>query len=157
MILEERRPLIWRDTRELIGDYPLLGTGLGTYAWSSLHYQSDWFDRRYEHAHNDYLEFAAEVGIPATAFLFGGLWLLVFRLAGRASVLARTQDRILATGCAGSLASILTHEIADFNLQIPANAFLFAWIAGTAAALLMSAHSKAPASKWHATADEELL
>jgi hypothetical protein len=32
--------------------------------------------------------------------------------------------------CAGSLAAILLHSLADFNLYIPANAMLLAWIAG---------------------------
>jgi hypothetical protein len=33
------------------------------------------------------------------------------------------------------MSAILIHGITDFNLQIPSNAFIFAWIAGTAAAL----------------------
>lgn len=153
-LVETSRLLIWRDTRELIRDYPLLGTGLGTYAWSSVHYQSGLFDYRYEHAHNDYLEFAAEIGIPATVLLFGSLWFLVLRLASRASALERSREKLLAAGCAGALAAILTHGITDFNLQIPANAFLFAWIAGTAAALV-SARSKDRVPQWRSIEAEE--
>ena len=32
--------------------------------------------------------------------------------------------------------ALLIHSVTDFNLQIPANAMLFAWIAGTATALV---------------------
>ena len=37
--------------------------------------------------------------------------------------------------CAGALAAILVHSLADFNLYIPANAMLLAWIAGMTAGL----------------------
>ena len=127
---------IWSDTVALIRDYPLVGTGLGTYHWASLHYQSHMLDIYYDHAHNDYLEFAADIGIPTALLLFGGLWILAVSVARKAPVLERTKDRILAAGCAGAMAALLTHSIADFDLQIPANAYIFAWIAGTGAALL---------------------
>ena len=133
--LEQDRLPIWRDTLTQIRDYPLLGTGLGTYPWASLHYQSHKLNYRYEHAHNDYLEFAADLGIPAAVLLFAGLWCLAIRAARAAFLLKRTNDRVLAAGCGGAMVALLTHATADFNLQIPANAFLFSWIAGTAAAV----------------------
>jgi len=34
--------------------------------------------------------------------------------------------------------ALLIHSITDFNLQIPANALIFSWITGTAAALVAS-------------------
>ena len=58
--------------------------------------------------------------------------------------LKHSKDRALATGCAGSLLALLTHEIVDFNLQIPANAFLFSWIAGTVAAMVQKPLEHAP-------------
>ena len=135
-MLEQDRVPIWRDTRSLIGDHPWLGTGLGSYRWAIFHYQSHALHSQYEHAHNDYMEFAADVGIPVSVLLFGSLWILAGRVGRRALQLEHSHDRVLATGCAGAMAAILTHEIVDFNLQIPANALLFAWIAGSAAALV---------------------
>ena len=135
-MLEQDRLPIWRDTRRLIGDHPWLGTGLGSYRWAIFHYQSHALHSQYEHAHNDYMEFAADVGIPVSVLLFGSLWILAGRVGRRALQLEHSHDRVLATGCAGAMAAILTHEIVDFNLQIPANALLFAWIAGSAAALV---------------------
>jgi hypothetical protein len=40
------------------------------------------------------------------------------------------EERYFAVACAGALAAILLHSLADFNLYIPANAMLLAWIAG---------------------------
>ena len=134
--LEEDRLPVWRDTVTLIRDYPVAGTGLGTYRWANQHYQTTKFSGVYEHAHSDYLEFAAEIGIPGAVLLFASLWALVILVAQRALVLERAREKILAAGCAGAMAAILMHGITDFNLQIPANAFIFSWIAGTAAALV---------------------
>lgn len=130
--MERDRLPIWRDSLRAIGDFKWMGTGLGTYDWAAMHYQTAFLDYRYEHAHNDYLEFAAEIGIPAAALLFAGLWALVVR-AARTAVRARHRSAaILAAGSAGALAAILLHAVTDFNLQIPANALLFCWVAGTA-------------------------
>ena len=133
--LEQDRLPIWRDTIAVIRDYPWFGTGLGTFTWSSLHYQTHLLNLRYVHAHNDYLEFAADIGIPLALLLFAGLWTLVAKIAKKAVQFERTHQRVVAAGCAGALAALLIHGLADFNLQIPANAYLFSWIAGTAAAL----------------------
>jgi O-antigen ligase len=135
-VLEQQRLPVWRDTASLIRDYPITGTGLGTYRWSSQHYQTAFFNSLYQHAHNDYLEFASEIGVPAAALLFGALWALAIRVARRALTLESVREKVLASGCAGAMTALLVHGITDFNLQIPANAFIFSWIAGTAAALL---------------------
>lgn len=145
-MLEQDRLPIWRDTEPLIRDFPLLGTGLGTYRWAYSHYQTSMLQYVIEHAHNDYLEFASEIGIPATVLLFAGLWILVIRAARYALAAERSYEKSLAAGCAGALLALLVHELVDFNLQIPANAYLFAWIAGTAAALVSqeSSQEKSP-------------
>jgi len=133
--LEQDRVPIWRDTQLLIRDFPLLGTGLGAYRWTYSHYQTTKLQYVIEHAHSDYLEFAAEIGIPAAALLFAGLWILAIRTARYALVAERSHEKILSAGCAGAMLAILVHGLVDFNLQIPANAYLFAWVAGTATAL----------------------
>jgi O-antigen ligase len=130
--MERDRLPIWRDSLGAIRDFKWLGTGLGTYEWAAMHYQTAFLDHRYEHAHSDYLEFAAEIGIPAAALLFAGLWALVVRAARTAVRSSHRSAAILAAGSAGALAAILLHAVTDFNLQIPANALLFCWVAGTA-------------------------
>ena len=46
---------------------------------------------------------------------------------------ADSEVRYFAVACAGALTAILLHSLADFNLYIPANAMLLAWIAGMTA------------------------
>jgi hypothetical protein len=43
-------------------------------------------------------------------------------------------NRWLAIACIGSFAAIGLHSFVDFNLYIPANALLLAWISGVALA-----------------------
>ncbi len=45
---------------------------------------------------------------------------------------ARGPDRWLAIACMGSLAAIGLHSFVDFNLYIPANAMVLAWVAAVA-------------------------
>jgi O-antigen ligase len=140
--MERDRLPVWRDSLRAIGDFQWMGTGLGTYDWAAMHYQTSFLSYRYEHAHNDYLEFAAEIGLPAALLLFGGLWALLASVARAAVVSNDRGSRVLAAGCAGALFAILLHAITDFNLQIPANALLFCWVAGTAAGVTW--HSELP-------------
>jgi putative inorganic carbon (HCO3(-)) transporter len=133
---EEGRGSIWRDTAPLIRDYPLVGTGLGTYASAVIHYQTADFGVLYVHAHNDYLEFAADGGVPFAVLLFGGLWALALKLALRVPLLARREERGDAAALVGAMCAMLIHSLAEFNLQIPANAFIFSAISGSAAGML---------------------
>jgi len=130
--MEQSRLPVWRDTLRAVRDFKWVGTGLGTYESIFGRYQTDKLDSYYEHAHSDYLEFAAEIGVPAAVLLFGGLWALLATVARAAVVSNDRGSRVLAAGCAGALAAILLHAVTDFNLQIPANALLFCWVAGTA-------------------------
>jgi len=132
--MEQSRLPVWRDTLRAVRDFKWVGTGLGTYESVFGRYQTNLLDYRYEHAHSDYLEFAMELGVPAALLLFGGLWALLAGAARAAVVGNDREGQVLAAGCAGALVAILLHAISDFNLQIPANALLFCWIAGTATA-----------------------
>jgi O-antigen ligase len=128
----EGRMAIWSDALRLIRDYPLVGTGLGTFAQAFPRYQTVFVNSRVAHAHNDYLEFASDTGLVGAALLF----LPIFYLLGRL-VLSFLDDphryrRAVTLGCIGSIVALLLHSAADFNLQIPANALIFAVILGIA-------------------------
>jgi len=126
----------WKDAVTLIRENPFFGAGVGTYYTISPLYQTHFFQWRIDHAHNDYLEWTADMGIPAALLLFGSLWWIAIRLAAAIRHIERRSDLVLAAGCCGALCSLLLHSFADFNTQIPANAMILAWIAGTGAGLL---------------------
>jgi O-antigen ligase len=119
----EQRDDVAAVTLAMIRDYPWTGSGAGTYYTVFPHYSS--FvpeDSYYTHAHNDYLELAATLGLPATAVL--GLFLLATLVRGLA--LMRQGGGRLEAGVACCVVMsgtwLLLHSGTDFNLQIPANA-----------------------------------
>lgn len=126
---------IWPGSLKLIGERPLMGNGLGTFPIIYTRYQTSFLTQYVNHAHNDYLEVASDLGIPAALALFGSIvWLLIRAL--RISFRAESRfERNLSLACVGSIVAILLHSLTDFNLYIPANALVFAVILGLTSAL----------------------
>ena len=128
---------IWLDTLHLLGGYPLFGCGLGNYGTAFLKYQTTGVDRAFTFAHNDYLQLASELGAVGFS-IFAALMLAVLIRAIRAATGNRDWNtRALGLGCVGAIAAIAVHSLADFNMYIPANALLVAWISGIAVCLSM--------------------
>jgi len=117
---------IGNDTLEIVRDYPLTGTGAGSFGSTYPMYDSGkvgFF--YYKHAHNDYLQFAAEFGLLGLAML-AGIVLLSLWHATRAQF-KRHHRMMRGLGCGVTMAivALLIHSAVDFNLQIPANAATF--------------------------------
>ena len=131
-LLGEGRVELWRETLEPAGAYRWFGSGLGTYQSAFWEFKRSWPQVTDDHAHNDYLETSVEFGLLG---LFAALWLigLVLARAVRLSQGGRTEEiRLPAAACAGAITALALHGLTDFNLAIPANALLFAWIVGMA-------------------------
>ena len=124
------RAKLWAATIPLIRAYPVFGCGLGGYETAFLKFKT--FDPliRDDFAHNDYLQLLAELGLAGFAILAAAACSVVRSTSRQAVVSPDPEARYLALACAGALAAILLHSLADFNLYIPANAMLLAWIAG---------------------------
>jgi O-antigen ligase len=121
---------IWRDDLRLIRQHPWLGTGLGTFPVAFTAVQTTFLGEFVNHAHNDYLELAGDLGVPAALALIAGIF-FVFVRAVRTFLFGEGNfERIVALGCAGSITAMLLHAMADFNLYIPGNALVFSIILG---------------------------
>jgi O-antigen ligase len=127
---KDSRMAIWSDTLNLIGAHPWTGTGLGTFAVVYPSVQTAFPGQFVDHAHNDYLEFASECGIPATVILFGAIFYVVAQLVRGYRRTDSYFQRAVALGCFGSMVAILLHSLTDFNLHIPANTLVFAVVSG---------------------------
>jgi len=120
---------IWQGTLGIIRNYPIFGTGLGTFNYIFPKYQPVGIvAKHYTYAHSDFLELLSEIGmIGFSLFVICGLWSVAY-LFRRYS---RRHDPWV-TGMSicvfGSLASIFIHSFTDFNLHIPANAVLLSVI-----------------------------
>lgn len=132
----EDRPQYWAGTVEIIRDFPLFGTGLGTFASAYGPYEkAASTELRLVHAHNEFLEYAAELGLVGVVLLVGGILYLAVSayLAWRQR--RNPQARALALGGLVALAGAGLHAVTDFNLHIPANMVLFTVVLGLTLAM----------------------
>ena len=149
--LRDDRLLIWRDTFRIIADFPLTGTGFGSFADVFPSYKTLADDLIYDHAHNDLLELLAEGGAIgfvlaacfAYAVLRNGWWQIVLR-HDRLAVLT-------AISAFSGLAGLLVFSLTDFNLHNWANGlhciFLCALLAASGHA---RQHHRRPAAAYPA-------
>jgi O-antigen ligase len=128
----DSRWAIWKDTLGLVEKHPWVGTGLGTFSVAYPSVQTAFAGRFVSHAHNDYLEFASDLGIPGALLLFGTVFYLLLQSARNFRGDESRFGRTLVLGCFGSLLGILLHSLTDFNLHIPANALVFVVVLGLA-------------------------
>jgi hypothetical protein len=124
-ILHDVRPVVWSNTTGIIGDFPVMGSGLGTFQALYPAYEESSTPPLFEHAHNDYLEYMAELGGMGFLLLLGGIGaMLVFSFLVW-QVRQHPAVRGLALGGMVAVVAMLLHSITDFNLHIPANMMLF--------------------------------
>jgi O-antigen ligase len=119
----------WKGVINQIKDNPFTGTGPDTFttAYSAWQIPGPAVLRRY--AHNDYLHFIAETGILFIPVLIYTLF--CFFRSGFQKIKSRSrQKKGIALGAMAAVFAILIHSFSDFNLNIPANAFVFTIIAG---------------------------
>jgi len=135
------RVMVWKGAVEVIEEYPFLGTGPGTFTTVYTQYQPPGVTPRYFKAHNDYLHFIAEVGLPLIAVI---LWMLIalYRKGFRKMQNPSRLVRGITIGAMSGITAILVHSIGDFNLHIPANALLFTVLAALVAAPLPADNGK---------------
>jgi O-antigen ligase len=105
----------WRDTLRMASSSPWVGQGLGSFEEAYPRFKRGHGELRVEHAENDYLEALAEAGLLGLSFAVAALFL--------------TAARALA-----GLVALLVHSAFDFNLRIPSNAILAAFLASVVAA-----------------------
>src|ERR1700682_701683 len=60
------RPIVWKDSLNMVRDFPLFGVGLGGWPEIFPHYQTGpWNEYYFREAHNDYLQYITETGLLA--------------------------------------------------------------------------------------------
>ncbi len=134
----EMRPKIDAAVLRAIGDNYLTGTGLGSFAEIFPLYQPLTVAGFVDMAHDDYLENALELGVPAACLLFG----TVLYLAGRcvAGVFRRRRDVIYPCAAVAATVMVGVHSALDFSMQIPAVAVTYAVLLGVGVAQSVNSH-----------------
>lgn len=126
------RRAIWHDTRMMAQDFRTTGVGVGAFERGMLVYQQSSREFFYfNHAHDEYLQLAAEggmlLGVPAAV--------CVLSLVGGVRRRLR-EDRSavywIRAGAASGMIAAAVQSVWDTGLRMPANAVLFAILAGIA-------------------------
>lgn len=129
----EGRVAAWRDSWQIVQDFPAFGTGLGTYGQSMLVYQTTGRDAIYLQAHNDFIQLAAEGGllvlVPAMALLVVIIRAIWRRMTSGDDDLETSWIR---AGAVAGLIGITTQSLVEFSLQMPGNTILFVVLAAIA-------------------------
>ncbi len=139
---------LWRAAFEQFQLSPIFGTGSGTYLYYGRLFRPPGTELDPVYTHNDYLQFLAEFGLLAFAglgaFLFTHIrsgWTFIADIIARRTVDGERDapgfhgDNSLAitTGSVCGIAALLAHSVVDFNLHIPPNTFVMAFLFGTLA------------------------
>jgi len=139
---EDVRYYNWLATLDQFKLSPVVGTGSGTHLYYGRLFRRPQIQADPEHAHGDYLETLAEYGVIGSALALAFLILHIGAGIGAAGEVARRRlcntyggaacsDTIALTlGSLGAVAALLSHSVVDFNMHIPGNALLFAFIFG---------------------------
>jgi O-antigen ligase len=131
-ISTDTRLYLWKETLSLVDEFRWFGCGLGGFESTFLKYQGTAGAYRVEMAHNDYLQCLAELGVAGFSILLAAIVGICLSVAKGIARITDESRRLLLVACAGSFVAIALHSFVDFNLYVPANAMILAWVAGVA-------------------------
>ncbi len=125
------RAQCWRMALPLLRDFPLLGSGAGTFRHVFPMYQLPTLSGWWKFAHNDYLNLLCDAGVLG----FVALSVAVVFLLKQIVPLRSSRDPVtrgIAVAAFLALTTTLFHSLGDFPLRQPANAAIFSMLIGIA-------------------------
>jgi O-antigen ligase len=117
------------NTIQIIKDFPLLGSGLGTFTQVFPGYRSFHIEGLVTHAENDFLQLASETGLVGIGLLIiASLFLFYKAFSGIPKLSPEDPRRYIGIGGLVGILALIFHSMVERNIQVPANAFLFTFI-----------------------------
>ncbi len=110
---------------DIVKDFPVLGVGGGTFYLAFFPYRPIEVRGVYNHAHNDFFEFAVEVGAVGVILLAA---MVLHSMIYSIRILVNRRDQFARGMAFASLMGVTTlmiHSAVDFNLQNTTNGLLF--------------------------------
>ncbi len=121
---------VYENTINIAKDFPLLGTGVGTFQYIYPGYKTLQDQLYYDHAHNDYLELISDSGLVGFVIVLSGLIMFFWKTLVKWWERRYYYAKGVTLGGVCSVIAILAHSFTDFNLHIPANALFLSIILG---------------------------
>jgi len=122
---QEGRDEVVIDALPMVQDFPVFGSGGGSFYSTFPSYKVANINSFYDHAHNDYLQMAIEYGLPATLLL---ALLVIWCFLKSIRAMRKRRPSIFkgtAFACCMAMLGMAIHMTVDFPLQAPANACYF--------------------------------
>jgi O-antigen ligase len=117
---------MWVSAFQILKDFPLFGSGLGTFAYLFPVYRSLHIQGLATHAENDLLQLASETGLLGAGLLLVLFFYLSWRMvSGFRSLSHREPERYLGIGALVGILALMFHSLVERNIQVPSNAFLY--------------------------------
>jgi O-antigen ligase len=130
-VVEDGRVDIFSATILRIGQLLPFGSGPGTYSSALPPVQPMRFGNLFpNHAHNDYLEWVSDAGFIAAVLILIAIGLYLFQWTRVYTSTPWSRARFVQVASGISLLLIALHELVDYNLAIPANQAIVAFLAG---------------------------
>jgi O-antigen ligase/Tfp pilus assembly protein PilF len=130
--ISDFRPFIWKDSKNIVKDFLLTGTGFGSFVTIYPQYRTLSVSGIVEHAHNDYIELLSNGGIIAFLLIMWFMFVVFYKSYRAFLQRHELYSMYLFIGSIAGIVSILIHSITDFNLQVGANGLYFFFLAGLA-------------------------
>ena len=140
-VIQDARFTVWSDTVAIIKDYPLFGSGFGTYLDVYPAYKTFQSHLVFDHAHNDYLELLVDGGVVA---FFLVVWFVSAVIVHAIKKLKVRRDRfaiLVGIGILSGMVAVLLHASVDFNLHNGAVGLYFFFICGSLIAVVNSRYN----------------
>lgn len=141
-VATEGRTHLFEALPPVVAAYSKTGSGLGTFAQAFAPHRTAAMKEYFDHAHNDYLQFIIEAGLP-------GFFILLTFVGAHALhalvVIVKRRSRLPAAVCFSTLMALVAyaiHATVEFNLQIPANAATFVVLLALCACCSSQSRSK---------------
>ena len=118
------RPKVWSSTLDMVGMHPVTGLGLNAYEDAASGFPVavegtvGRYARRHKMAHSEYLQYAAEIGIPG-ALLLVTLFAYFFLAMARARAGPPTDHAFLREASFLAAAGVGAHAFVDNNFSVP--------------------------------------
>jgi len=123
------RSMIWVNTFQIFKDFPLFGSGLGTFVQVFPMVRSFHITGLVTHSENDFLQLLSEVGALGTGLLAILFFFLAWKVFSGIRALSSGEPvRYIALGGGVGILALMFHSLVERNIQVPANAFLYTFI-----------------------------
>lgn len=128
--ISELRFEVWKDSINIAHDFPVSGTGFGTFVNIYPKYRSIPGDTIVDHAHNDYIEFLSDGGAVACLIVLWFILAFAYKIFSAFRKRREIYSIYLFIASVTGILALSMHSLTDFNLHIGANGLYLFFLLG---------------------------